>query len=603
MRFRPAHFGLSLVLALVPLGTARSDVYVGQLVPPAVLVFADDALGDTPPVRVIAGPHTGFTQISGITVDDEHQELYVSNWSPTAPNPPHSVLVFALGASGDVAPLRMLVDGSNSQLGLPRRVAIDHVHDELILPRVAVSAPDPFSGDGVQVYPRTASGDVAPLRSIVGRDTLFSNPFDIVLRSVSDEILSNSAFAGGVPVPGLLGFPRTASGDVRPSRVVDGPATHLDGFTNSLAYDDAADEIYADTGDNRGYAVFPGTANGNVAPARMVGGPDSALHNLRGIAFDAAHQRVIVIDSANNFSAPIDAAALRVFERADDGDVPAIMTVGGPSTSMLTPVAIALDGAGGFTGAGPRVLATGAGFTALAPDPGALRSESFDGGLVAQGVTFCAETLGAASNDPCFLPGQLLGGFTVRSGSGIGVAVFGGGTLGNPTAAVGAISSGDVTVVEFAAPVRALAMDVYPQATPKNDGVTVSLYDAANRRLSVSRARGPAAGQGAFIGVVSPIPIARIEVVPSGGVGQVAIDNLQATGLAPVQVGSDAGVGGAGTADAGTADAGTAAAGPAPGGGCGCRMGREGSGVGPLLLAGAVVCAARRRRYGRSTTR
>jgi hypothetical protein len=73
MRSRPALIGLSLVLAVVPLGTARSDVYVGQLDPPAVLVFATDALGDTPPVRVIAGPNTGITDVDGIAVDDRHQ--------------------------------------------------------------------------------------------------------------------------------------------------------------------------------------------------------------------------------------------------------------------------------------------------------------------------------------------------------------------------------------------------------------------------------------------------------------------------------------------------------------------------------------------------
>ncbi|HEX3761045.1 MAG TPA: hypothetical protein VHW23_20260 [Kofleriaceae bacterium] len=516
-----------------------------------------------------------------------HQELYVSNFSPGA------ILVFPLGASGDVAPLRTLIDGPSSQLGIPRRVAIDLVHDELVVPRLAVGAPTPFGVDGVQVYPRTASGDVAPLRSITGPTTQIVNPVDIVLRATSDEIITNSLSVGGQFVPSVLGFPRTASGDATPSRVLSGTTTHLDEFTNFLAYDGAADEIYADTGIERGYAAFPGTANGDVAPMRMVVGPDSALHALRGIAFDAAHQRVIVIDSANNPGSLADSPTLRVFERTDDGDVPAIMTVGGPSTTMVTPAAIALDQAGGFTGAGPRVLATRPGFSALVSDPGALHTESFDGGLVTQGVKFCADALGAGSNDGCFVPGQLLGGFSVRSGSGTGVAVFGGGTLGNPSAAVGAISSGDATVVEFAAPVRALSMDVYAQSTPKNDGVIISIYDAANRRLSVSRVRGPASGQGAFVGVVSPIPIARVDVVPAGGIGQAAIDNLQTTGLAPVQVGSDAGAG----AGPGTDDAGTPGGDHAPGGGgCGCRMSSDGSGVGALLFAGIVVCAVRRRR-------
>jgi MYXO-CTERM domain-containing protein len=621
MRFRPALIGLTLVLALAPPGTARSDVYVGQLVPPAVLVFATDALGDSPPIRVIAGPHTGLNNIDGITVDDEHQELYVSNFMPAG-----AVLVFALGANGDVAPLRTLIDGPSSQLGFPRRVAIDLVHDELVIPRVEPpSSKQVSTGDGVKIYPRTASGDVAPLRSITTSDIVLFNPTDIVLRPASDEIITNSSFAGGVLVAGLLGFPRTASGVLTPSRILTGSATHFDGFTNWLAYDPATDEIYADTGGTDGVAVFPGAADGNVAPLRIVSGPDTALHNIRGIAFDAAQQRVIVIDSDNNFRAPIDSANLRVFQRTDDGDVPAIMTVGGPSTMMLTPVAIALDRAGGFTGAGPRVLATRPGFAALVADPSALRTESFDGGPGSPGVTFCDATLDAGSNNHCFAPGQLLGGFTVSSRSGTGVAVFGDTVLGNPSAAVGASTSGDATALAFAAPVSAVSMDVYyEQPTQKNGGVVISVYGADNRLLSVSSVYAAAPGQGVFVGVVSPIPIARVEAAPGGTTGLVAIDNLQTTGLAPVQIGDDAGAdAGGGMNDAGTSgvdagtsgvdagtsgvDAGTsgvdAVPAPAPGGGCGCRVGSDGSGVAPLLLAVAAVCAVRRRRYGRSTTR
>jgi MYXO-CTERM domain-containing protein len=594
MRFRPALVCLSPALAVGLLGTARSDVYVGHIDPPAVLVFATDALGDTAPVRVIAGPHTGITSVDGLTVDDEHRELYVSNFSPGA------ILVFPLDASGDVAPLRTLINGPASQLGIPRRVAIDSLHDELVVPRLAIGSPDPFSGDGLQVYPRTASGDVAPLRRVTGTTTRFQNVFDIALRTASDEIITNSGSGGGPFVPGVLAFPRTASGDVAPSRILTGPATHFDNFTNHLAYDPAADEIYADTGINRGYAVFPGTANGDVPPTRMVVGPDSALHRLRGIAFDAAHQRVIVIDSANQGGAPVDLATLRVFERTDDGDVPAVMTVGGPSTSLVSPVSIAVDKAGGFTGAGPRVFATRPGFSARVTDPGALGSESFDGGLVTKGVEFCGETLDAGSSDGCFLPGQVLGGFSVRSRSGTGVAVFGGGALGNASPAVGAISSGDATVVEFASPVGVLAIDVYVQPTPKNDGATISIYDAANRLLAVSRTQGPAAGQSVFVGVVSPIPIARVEVAPAGGIGQAAIDNLQATGLAPVQTGSDAGAGAGSDAGAGAGggmeDAGTSGGDHRPGGGCGCRSSGAGSGVGAWLVAGIVVGVIRRRR-------
>src|ERR1019366_1232325 len=51
----------------------------GSFNPPSITVFALKASGDTPPLRVITGPKTGLNWPAGMSLDPEHGELYVAN--------------------------------------------------------------------------------------------------------------------------------------------------------------------------------------------------------------------------------------------------------------------------------------------------------------------------------------------------------------------------------------------------------------------------------------------------------------------------------------------------------------------------------------------
>src|SRR5207253_1168831 len=51
----------------------------GQILPPAITVYARTASGDTAPLRVIEGPRTLLNWPTGIAVDPDRGDLYVTN--------------------------------------------------------------------------------------------------------------------------------------------------------------------------------------------------------------------------------------------------------------------------------------------------------------------------------------------------------------------------------------------------------------------------------------------------------------------------------------------------------------------------------------------
>ena len=196
---------LCALFALSATMSAQADVYVSQVPQdgsaPSILVFASNAVGDAAPIRVIAGPSTQLVAPFAITVDTVNNELYVSDFFGSA------VHVYPLDADGDVAPLRSLIDGPNSLLVWPRQLVVDTVNDEIIVPSFNIFS-DPFSS--IRVYPRTADGDVAPVRSLFGDATMLDNPINLVLDLAHDELITDSYAAGGPGVAGLLTFARTA---------------------------------------------------------------------------------------------------------------------------------------------------------------------------------------------------------------------------------------------------------------------------------------------------------------------------------------------------------------------------------------------------------
>jgi hypothetical protein len=319
---------ISTVLLAGAIAVSSADVYVANTENASVTVYETTAVGDAPPIRTISGERTGLVFPMSVTTDLENQELYVADFHGQA------VRVFDLMADGDVAPLRTLINGSNSNLSQPRMVGLDLIRDEIYVISI---------NDAIRVFPRTASGDASPIRTIEGPLTRIDNPVTIVVDLVHDEIIVDSYEAGGDNEAGILVFPRTASGDVHPLRVIAGPNTQFGTFTNAVDLDLTRDEIYAQGNDGVGVVVFPRTASGNVSPIRNLVGPSTGIDFIGGLLVDEPNQRIILTGGYISDE-------ILVFDRLATGDSEPLMSVAGTNTDLAGPWGLALDGRGGFTG-------------------------------------------------------------------------------------------------------------------------------------------------------------------------------------------------------------------------------------------------------------
>ena len=226
--------------------------------------------------RSIAGPSTGIVRPTGMAVDEVNGELYVIN------DFANSVTVFDVLASGDATPKRAVL---SSALSHPVGIAIDLVHDEIVVAS--------YGNDAVSTFPRTAAGTVAATRMISGGLTGLAAPQGVVLDPVRDEIVvANSAFfsAGDGSV---LVFPRLATGDVAPTRRLAGTATKLC-HPYGVAIDRITDELVvanfagADASCASSVTTYTRTAAGEVAPLRAIEGALTGLTNPASAAITSA---------------------------------------------------------------------------------------------------------------------------------------------------------------------------------------------------------------------------------------------------------------------------------------------------------------------------
>ena len=140
---------------------------------------------------------------------------------------------------------------------------------------------------------------------------------------VHDEIIVPNAFSHAI-----LTFPGGASGELSPSRVMQGPLTGLV-MPDHLAVDPIHDEMLVPVRTDQGswIYVFPREAVGNVAPLRKLGGPNTGIGNGR-VAVDPVRNLLFV--TGNN--------GLKIFNRTDEGDVkPLRIITGGPRSGTTGP--------------------------------------------------------------------------------------------------------------------------------------------------------------------------------------------------------------------------------------------------------------------------
>lgn len=195
-------------------------------------------------------------------------------------------------------------------------------------------------------------------------------------------------------------------------------------------------------------------------------------------------------------------------------------------------------------------------------DLGVLALETFERNFIAEGgVDGCFSPVQQASDDPCFRPGNLIDGFQIRAGLGnvsnAWLVLLDAATLGTDSDVVGPNLRNDPdpnpTRIDFAGGPTAVALDVYEGVAGDPVAIDVSGTDGASLGNFIVEPAAP--DEPEFVGLVSPVPIGRVEVLGTTvGSGEL-IDNLRFGGgpgrlvvepgmvaFAPVAAGSTAAI-------------------------------------------------------------
>lgn len=237
---------------------ARNRIYVANTADNSILVFnnARTVTGDTVPSRTIAGATTTLNGPSALFLDLFHDRLYVANTGANA------VVVFnnVSTASGDVAPTRTLA-GVGTTLNAPHGVFVDVTRDKLYV----------SNGDGKILVFNSASdvaGSIPPGATLSGGLTMLSDPSGIFVDALSDRLYVANSGADTVLV---FNAASRASGDVGPSRTISGPVSKLN-QPRAVFIDIGTDRLYVANAGGDEILVFnnAGVINGAVAPDRSI---------------------------------------------------------------------------------------------------------------------------------------------------------------------------------------------------------------------------------------------------------------------------------------------------------------------------------------------
>jgi hypothetical protein len=237
------------------------------------------AKGGAKPTRAIAGQNTLFTRtMHDMAYDPVADEIIVPQFFA------FSILTFRGDADGNIPPLRKIF-GPSTQLKLPQALAIDSIHGEIFVPQ----------GERVLVFPRSANGDVAPIRILGGPDSPV-NGGRLTVDPVHDLLFASSN-------DGIRIYHRTAKGNDKPIRTITGEDAE---GASLMTTNPASGMVFAAVRKEGRYEAsdFVGIwsiyDNGSVPARWTVGGPNGVLKDIRGIAVDTKNKTVIASDKTLN---------------------------------------------------------------------------------------------------------------------------------------------------------------------------------------------------------------------------------------------------------------------------------------------------------------
>ena len=225
-------------------------------------------------------------------------------------------------------------------------MAYDPIHDEIVIGQ--------FFAFGVLTYKGDATGDVAPIRKILGPHTQLKNVARMGLDAVHGEIFVPQGRS-------VLVFPRDADGDVAPIRVLKGPDTMLgaaaltiDPVHNLLIVSGSAPRARGEgegggeeAGDGEGEGatgrgqilIFNRTDSGNVKPRAVISGP-----GVDGATLMTTYPpKGLILAAVKKGGRSSDQGYVGVWSINDNGVVPPRWTIGGPKGLLRDARGVAVD--------------------------------------------------------------------------------------------------------------------------------------------------------------------------------------------------------------------------------------------------------------------
>jgi len=288
---------------------------------------------------LLADPH-------GIYLDGEHDEVFTANhgnWTemrsyagdePAFPGQyipgkfeESAIRVHKASATGDVAPIRTL-QGKRTQLSWPMGITVDKERHELLVAN--------YGNSSVLVFKVDAAGDMAPVRVLGGKSTGINGPI-----AVGIDTKNNELWVANYGDHTAVVFDRTAAGNVAPKRTIrNAPAgTPTTGFTNaaSAAYDPKRAELLVPNCVSvPRISVFNRGASGNVAPDKTIEGQQTHLsRTMHGLAFDPVHDEIIVPVALSG--------AVLVFKGGASGNETPLRIIQGSHTGLIRPQTVEVD--------------------------------------------------------------------------------------------------------------------------------------------------------------------------------------------------------------------------------------------------------------------
>jgi len=253
---------------------STGEIYVADQWGSVIFGFAPNSNGDVSPNLTIGGAETGLKNPTGLALDSAGN-LYVANseWPPC--HCKASIEEFAAGASGNIAPLRV-ISGRRADLIQPQGIAVASNGEIYVSDVGKTPVRGLYNRPKIEVFSRSASGDVFPIRTIIGPRTR--------LRDIPEGLAVNrdGAYTGMWNKALLERFSLKANGDSRPRAAIEGSATDLvpavDGVTTA-----ADGSVYlVDRGNGSGQLPeilqFSGLDRGNAKPVTNITGSDTRLN-------------------------------------------------------------------------------------------------------------------------------------------------------------------------------------------------------------------------------------------------------------------------------------------------------------------------------------